>query len=223
VTEEKTKKKPGCLKVGLGVVLVGGGILALLAGLMAGGDGDTEQSATSGAATSSAKPTSSPAKRNVLEIKGVSIGMNISDVPAILAALGDTWEVSDVKNGEEELNEVGLAMYKIRSGGFFVDARNKTTQSFMNFTVSAGKDGKVKFILIPGPYAEVLFKAKEMEASEFVEAFAKGYKIPIFEVKDDMSGWYYTSPNGYKISIDTEKTIEIERTATAQESANAFD
>ncbi len=89
--------------------------------------------------------------------------------------------------------------------------------------IFANEYKEVTFIQFSTALVNELFKAEEMEASGFVKTFAKGYKIPEFKPKDDRSGWYYTSPDGYKVTIDDKKEVTIEKTATAKEAQSTFD
>ena len=78
-------------------------------------------------------------------------------------------------------------------------------------------------IHIGGMLADDLFNAADMEATAFAQQFAEAYAIPEMKVSDDMQFWVYTSPDGVRVRIDTEKSLSIEKVASAQERKKAFD
>jgi hypothetical protein len=62
-----------------------------------------------------------------------------------------------------------------------------------------------------GALVKYLFGSTEMEASDFVEQFAKSNNIPEFNVADDFSYWYYDSPENVRIKIDSDQKLSVRK------------
>ena len=68
-----------------------------------------------------------------------------------------------------------------------------------------------------------LFNAADMDASDFAQQFVNSYNIPEMKVSDDMESWTYTSPDGVKVKIHDDKSVFVEKVASAQERKQSFD
>ena len=89
--------------------------------------------------------------------------------------------------------------------------------------VIAGPDGKVTAIRLSAWVVNDLFNAADMDASDFAQQFVNSYNIPEMKVSDDMESWTYTSPDGVKVKIHDDKSVFVEKVASAQERKQSFD
>lgn len=94
----------------------------------------------------------------------------------------------------------------------------KKAKSIVDF-IPCNCNDPVSRIIIPSYAVNILFNVSDMSAENFVQNFIDSYSIPEMtpEYKNNTSYWTYTSFDGYKISIDTEKTIYLESIATKKE------
>lgn len=141
-----------------------------------------------------------------LKVKGLYIGMDIKDVPSVLKQKlppGVGKNVSDVLDGRrvEIYGNVGF----IEPCVVTADSQGKVTNIWFDYRV-----------VIP------LFNVDGMEISTFVETFSKAYNISM-SMSDDMNKWIYTSPDGTKVTISTEKDLIMQKVPSASEQIQSFD
>jgi hypothetical protein len=86
-----------------------------------------------------------------------------------------------------------------------------------------GSAGEVIAINLDAIAVNALFDSDRQDASVFVETFIKAYGIPRMNPSDDFSSWTYTSPDGAKLTIDTQKNILLEKVASKKEQKKNFD
>jgi hypothetical protein len=133
-------------------------------------------------------------KRQDLKVKGLYLGMDIKDVPAILKEyFGDdaSFEVSDVRRSEF-------------SDGFCVKVGTYTS-------IFADVKGIVETIWLEPPLINRLFNVQGIDATTYAKNFINSYKIPEMQPIQDpnISGWQYSSPVGFKVTIFADKTTTI--------------
>ncbi len=176
------------------------------------GQGSSETSSPGQSAQAAKKAAASEIK-----IKGLYIGMDIQTVPALLKEkfAGKNWGIHDVAKGD---------------AGNFAHAITEPENFYVAIggglplgTVIAGPDGKVTAIKLSGMVVNDLFNAADMDASDFVQQFVNSYNITEMKVSDDMESWTYTSPDGVKVKIDNDKSVFVEKVASAQERKQSFD
>jgi len=152
-----------------------------------------------------------------LKVKGLYIGMDITNVATVVK---ETFPKDWGKQGPHKVSERPGAYLFSTLGQYYFWIGGELLPDGV---IIADKNKKVTIVQFSTLLVNELFKAEEMEASDFVKMFAKGYKIPEFKTKDDWSGWYYANPDGYKVTIADNKGIILEKTATAKEAQGAFD
>jgi|GEM_PF-1519466 len=70
-------------------------------------------------------------------------------------------------------------------------------------------NNKVTRISLSGELVDHIFSTSEISADDFVEQFRKRYNMP--ELPGIPFGWRYPSPNGYTVTIYTDKLIDIKK------------
>lgn len=162
-------------------------------------------------------PAAKKAAASEIKIKGLYIGMDIQTVPALLKEkfAGTNWGIHDVAKGD-----AGKFSYTITGAeNFYVAIGGALPMG----AVIAGPDGKVTAIRLSAWVVNDLFNAADMDASDFAQQFVNSYNIPEMKVSDDMESWTYTSPDGVKVKINDDKSVFVEKVASAQERKQSFD
>lgn len=138
------------------------------------------------------------AEPKVLKVKGLYLGMNIDEVPAILKNLLPKHEVSQVKGDRHEY------VVKIDAG--------------LGGAIIANKDKKVEVMSFSRAIVDDLFNSADMDAKSYAEKFMSSYNIPNMEPVPGKDWWQYTSPDGFKVSINAKyKITTIEKIAKEAE------
>lgn len=75
-------------------------------------------------------------------------------------------------------------------------------------SVVADRNSRVECITLSRSIVDKLFDSSNMDIMEFIEQFQKSYNID-FEISADLKSMYYTSPDGTKITISDDKSIEM--------------
>ncbi len=131
----------------------------------------------------------------VLKIKGVSLGMNIDDVPAALRAAGVKLKASDEIIKVSGVKGVDDGYLFASSAGVYVHGNLEKAVTSMRF------------------HSEV-FAASEMTLDAFAEKLAADYGIPKFDGGTD--GRQYNDPSGYRVRIlAPSKKVTVERIPAA--------
>jgi hypothetical protein len=155
-----------------------------------------------------------------VNLKGLYIGMPVDEAKVILKNnLGAEWKVTPTGNTNTILSDYRLGNERIfganRTGGNsvlgsligdygFAIHRYDFYEGF----ISADKNTKkVRRITLSGEIIDDFLNAKQINANEFVSQFTKNFDLPDFNWIT--SGWIYTSPLGYIITIRTNKFIDI--------------
>jgi len=135
----------------------------------------------------------------VLKVSGLYLGMDIKKAHAVLTKRFST---GDVRVGDiEQGTETKSITLVTKTGQMTLIGEMKS----MVGHIRADTKGKVVHMGMKGDY---LFDIGRMEDSDFVQYFANHYKIPQFNVSDDLLCWYFNSPHGYRVEI-REKMIVI--------------
>ncbi len=143
-----------------------------------------------------------------LKVKGFSIGMNIEEALSNFERLG--FEGLTVRENKYRKTKT---YYSIIPG------------SGDPFRVETGFDNKsVSRLFFSANICDRLFQTKNIGAEVFKDAFMKAYDIQEMKPYKDnpgsdmIKGWeHYNLQNGYRIRIDTEKGLEIVKSAKASE------
>lgn len=152
----------------------------------------------------------------VLKVKGLWLGMNIDEVPAILKKQLPKWSVSGVKDLSKGYYYIpGLISGLIEPGSRFIVEVGGEIE--MGAHVVADKDKKVSGFMF-GYAVDDLFNSADMDAKSFAQKFVSSYNIPKMKPSSDMQSWEYTSPDGFKVSINTKfKFLTIAKVASERE------
>jgi len=151
-----------------------------------------------------------------LKIKGFYLGMNIDDAANLLGEYvkfrPEVESLSNYSNAQKSqpgcplallLNNAPNTEYAIASlGGFHIEADG---------------DKKVTRIAFFSDFSNKLFNSIDMDIETFIENFKKAYRIPDFKlIVTENNDTYmpevtyeYSSPDGYKITISSDKSLEI--------------
>lgn len=225
----------------LAAVYVAGAILVAGCGQNNSGSAGTSP----GQPAAAVKPATP--KGTTIKIKGIYVGMDIQSVPALLKEklAGKDWIITDAAKGSAIIN------LRDKSESLLTDAEKQiVTSQVINFAsvgipvpyfpepedfyvfiaktfasggwISAGPDGKVAAILLRNEFVNDSFNAADMDASAFVKQFISAYDIPEMKVSDNLQSWTYTSPDGVKVTIDTQKNVSLEKVASAQDRKQSF-
>ena len=149
---------------------------------------------------------------SVLDVKGLSLGMGLSEANAVCKTLleGSGCSVGDIQDGE-------LAIYDIGESGGKCFGFSAMGMNLAGGGVTADANGKVNGFIFSGGLVNHIFKVTEMEDGDFVQKFADSYKIPEFKVSDANEFWYFDSPHGYRIKIKQGKGLTVKKIASANE------
>lgn len=155
-----------------------------------------------------------------VNLKGLYIGMPVEEARIIFKNnLGPEWKITATGKTSTVLSDYRLGNERVfgenRTGGNnvlgsiignygFAIHRYDFYEGF----ISVDKDTKkVVRITISGEITDNLFNTRQIGANEFVSEFLKNFDLPDFNWIT--SGWIYTSPLGYVITIRTNKFIDI--------------
>lgn len=149
----------------------------------------------------------------VLKIKGLYLGMNIDDACKIMNSLLDgPYKV--IKIDQDTKNKYAIC-----------DANGTFDTSYatgMCIAVFADTNKNVIDITMMQKAVDKIFNVANIDTVDFIKEFVHAYKIPQMEPSYDETVerkiWkYQDSENGYKITIDEYKTINISATPKKSE------
>ena len=153
-----------------------------------------------------------------LTIKGLYMGMPLERAVKTAAAMTDTTHYG--------LQSFNLSEYKFRKfestahRHWYCDLRKSVTSPVV-FATDAEK--RLTFLSIQGTLVERLFESNEETAEDFARNFAAAHGLPMMtpfqqahqsplpNILPD-SGWRFLSPFGYKITVYSNKDIDLEKT-----------
>ncbi len=158
-----------------------------------------------------------------VNLKGLYIGMPVEEAKDILKNnLDSEWKTTITGNTDSVLLDYRLGNESIfgvnRKGGNYTLGSIIGDYGFAihrynfyeGFISADKKTNMVIRISLSGEIINDLFNAKQISANEFVSRFTKDFDLPDFNWIP--SGWIYTSPLGYVITIKTNKLIDINET-----------
>jgi len=161
-----------------------------------------------------------------LRVKGLYIGMPLDVAVKTAATLTDITHY--------RLQPFNLSEFKFRKfesdahRHWFCDLRNAVVSPLV-FAADAEK--KLTFIAIQGTLVEQLFESHKDSAEAFAQRFARAHDLPAMtpfqqsgqsplpNILPD-SGWRFLSPLGYKITVYSNKDIDIEKIAPLDEKSD---
>jgi hypothetical protein len=168
----------------------------------------------------------SPTDEKPLIIKGISLGMDIKEVRIKMEnLLGKDWKVSfigktsdvlaDYWQGDNNVFKMEIDWHSSSKSGipdskligemrFSIQDKNNYYSGY----ISADKNNKVTRISFSGKLTDYLFSASKTEVEDFVDQFRRNYNLPEFNWFT--GGWVYTTLNGYRLTIRTDKFLAIE-------------
>jgi len=168
------------------------------------------------------------AEEKPINIKSVSLGMSIDEARETLSkSLGSDWVISakgetrivlaDYRVGNEQIfgTTYQSSMYNnyyVRNSGIvgnygFAISRDNYYEGFVS---GDPKTQKVTRISLSGEITEALYnpdKNQKLNMDDFVAQFTKHFNLPDFNWIPH--GWIYQSPNGYVITLKTDKFIDL--------------
>lgn len=132
------------------------------------------------------------------KIKGLSLGMNIHDALKVLQAKFPEIPIL----GPWKISEIGQ--------GFLIGDP-------MVIAIAADKQQRVRIISIS--YQDAIFNTSGMDPDQFAQSIINAYKIPELKpfYSKGISGWAYSSSEGWKIEIFNDKSISLTTIAKASE------
>lgn len=151
-----------------------------------------------------------------LKVRGLYLGMPLSEAVKAVADIADL--------NHYDLQPFNLAAYKFRTfeGNnhkyWFSDVRTSVVSPLV-FATNAEK--RLTFISISGPLMDRLFPPEETAPEDFAHRFADAHGLPEmtpFRTEHESplpnllpdSGWRFRSPAGYKITIYSNRDLDLE-------------
>ena len=158
---------------------------------------------------------------DVLKVKGLFLGMKISDARDILhqklkEVIGKQFEIIKQQDGTFALKLEGH-----KKEEDFADRIREIASEFDRGAdngipaIEADENQNVKFIRIGPALSDKLFNTADLSANDFVQQFVKAYNLPSMKPFQQqfgdkvLSGWEYLSPLGYRLRIYESKSINI--------------
>jgi hypothetical protein len=91
--------------------------------------------------------------------------------------------------------------------------------------VEADSEKKVIGFRFPGEVVDKLFNGGDMPARDFAKQFLQSYNLPklkasTFAVRvgaEEIDGWEYTSPKGFRVRISENKDLNVEAVPSSEE------
>ena len=162
-------------------------------------------------------PVSAGAKKLNVKVKGLYIGMMLHDAKVIAG------KFTDLTN--YKLIPFNLSQYKFRDFKYdehkywFSDVRRSVVSPIV-FATDANK--RLTFISIQGTLVDKLFNSADHTVKQFVQDFSDMYNIlPMTKIASNSksplpnllptSGWTCLSSHGYRITVFSNKDIDIEK------------
>jgi len=155
------------------------------------------------------KPKAEPAS-SVFKVKGLYIGMDIENAYNILSqALSSEYGVEILKNPQnDQILDSNKSYVLIGLMGALA-------------SVVADNSNRVESITLSRSVVDKMFNSSNMDIMEFIQQFQNSYNID-FEPSADLRSVYYTSPDGYKITISDDKSIVIIKVPKKSQVENSF-
>ena len=143
----------------------------------------------------------------ILKIKDLYVGMNIDDACKVLnEKLGVQYGVIP----PSELEQIGI------SGQYIIFATDNVFTQTTPIIIADDQKRVISIQLLPS-IVDKLYNTAGLPGEEFAQNFVNNYKIvrmdPFF-TEDNVQGWKFISPEGYKLSVTVNKIILIEKIAT---------
>ncbi len=145
-----------------------------------------------------------------ITIKGLYIGMSLEDAESTLTKLfqGTSWTVRP----PEELNNGNTKLAAVADEEF--DLWNRVV-----IFVDSQK-GVVKELYMDEGAINFLFNVSDMDGAEFAAAIVENYDVPLMQPEFSDDGnlyWEYKDPRGVLLKIKDNKTLTMEKIASAAE------
>jgi len=167
-----------------------------------------------------------------ISIKGLSLGMNINDARNIAINLfGKDYSVTPIGNSEDILKDTSIDTssdpfntYNLCNSFNPIKTLEEEIKTVVAGTrrffilnkcavclgfIRADKDDKVTRISLSGEIVDFLYTASKVNADDFVQQFEKNFGLP--GLPWIPYGWSYPSPNGYTLTIKTNKLIDLKK------------
>ena len=154
-----------------------------------------------------------------LNVKGMYLGMKITEAQTVCMKLFEGLDFESEKRSGDNSNNSWvkvkgeLPIHEVETGSqfsFILIGAAKWGE------VNADKNGNVYRYYFTGPVVRHIFGFTKMQTSDFVQQFANSYKIPQFNISDNFEYWYYDSPHGYRVRINEDKSLIVEKIAIAK-------
>lgn len=151
---------------------------------------------------SSAQQMATPKAKSTapnFKVKGLYLGMDIQDAYKTLSNKINKDNINNLNN---------VAFWPKLKRDQFEGPAHVTIDSGIRGTIIADDNNQVVSISLCGHVVNELFNSSDMDIIEFIKQFESSYNID-FELSADLKSMYYTSPDGFKITISDDKSLEI--------------
>lgn len=157
-------------------------------------------------------------KNKTIVFKSLYLGMPLQDAYYLLYRALD---LNSNKDFEIAMGDEGVAI--VSKGAMAIGLMGGAANLYEAF-VKADGNGNVIAIELKEVIVDKLFAAKGMDGSAFADQFVKAYSIPQMDLTGTFGNpaWTYTSKDGAKLTIDSEKTLLLEKVAGQQDLKKAF-
>jgi hypothetical protein len=169
------------------------------------------------------------------KVKGLSIGMRFQDaiqtakekISGKRGLIGDFIVEGPYKTEEGPLRGIltianafgGVAAKKSLPGIYYI-----TMGELGASRIFAGEDNAVSQIVISANLSQALFEnTLNSSTQDFAKNFMEAYGIPELQPSEDGESYEYTYPEGVKVILNKDKSIEIDRIASKKEIKSSFD
>jgi len=161
------------------------------------------------------------AQEKPMIMRGLYIGMDINNARNIVEKLlGKDWHLSSISETYKILSDYRFGNEQIfgkGTGGYLQTKFSPDKKGFAitrydsyeGYISTDALSNKVTRITFGDVITDSVFATEKVNAEEFVEQLKKSYNTPDWSWV--ISGWTYTSPKGYSITIMTDKLIDIKK------------
>ena len=160
----------------------------------------------------------SPQGPETLKVKGLYLGMPLDQAVEIAGTMTD---VADYVLQPFNLSEFKFRKFESRRHHYWCSGKSVVPP----IVFAADTEKKVTFISIHGALVEELFEYQQESAEDFSRTFAVAHGLPTMTAFQQAgqsplpnlipdSGWRFSSSFGYKITVYSNKDIDIEKTGS---------
>jgi hypothetical protein len=147
------------------------------------------------------------------KLKDTSVGYEVLDGGRVFLIASEKILKYLQKDGDKASSALRIEQLKLIPNGF------AETPSL----IVAGPDGLVRAISLQPNLVNYLFKSQDVEYSEFRALFLESYKLNSLPRQDGFGSFSVTTKDGVKFTVESDKSLLIERVVEPEKVKGAFD